>query len=410
MTQREPKASNDLPSTVERFSVPQAEMPRKTENYPAMEFPFSGALYAKTVPGLVLVVDDQVRNLQLVKTALTRDGFEVITASSGEQALQCLISRIPDLILLDVMMPEMNGFEVCKQIKENPLTREIPVIFLSGDANHQSITTGFDCGGIDYITKPFNKPELLARVRTQVELRRAHQRHAAQLSVKNRMLGIIANKWHKPLQRIAFITAKLEELVTDPGSTLAAEATEEAERMLASIEGFLQQQSLDDNDQFVPQPASQLTSDDLKTIAGQWYVSAKRKSIDFMITAPSSPITVMAAPFAVNHVIDPILANAIAYTPNEGRVVVQIIHDGSNVHLEVTDEGSGFPEAYFARQFQPYVKPAANRTQGSNALGIGLAAAKRAADRIGASISIANRATVGAKVRVTFNACQANGS
>lgn len=121
---------------------------------------------------LVLIVDDVPKNIQLLSLILSRKNYEIAFAVSGEQALEMLDSISPELILLDIVMPGMDGFEVCEKIKSNPITEGIPIIFLTGSASAEDIKKGFQAGAVDYISKPFNSEELLARVRTHIELKR----------------------------------------------------------------------------------------------------------------------------------------------------------------------------------------------------------------------------------------------
>ncbi len=356
-------------------------------------------------PALVLVVDDQPRTLQMVKKVLACDGYHVITAESGEEALRCIGTRLPDLILLDVVMPEMDGFEVCEKIKATPAAQDIPIIFLSGDTEHQSIMTAFAKGGIDYIPKPFNKAELLARVRTHVELHRSQSRHLRQVEERRRTLDIIAHEWHKPLQRISLFLGKVQDLAdsTRPETMieLSKEAMRETDRMLASLENFLHQQISDADGSQEPGGASGLTTDDLKSTAGKWYVTAKRKLVDLVLSAPPNGLPVPALPFAVNQIVDAVLSNAVNFTPQSGRIEVKIYEEDNAIILRVEDSGPGFSEDYLKRKFQPYMRTGDG--QSSSSLGVGLAAAKRIADRIRASLTLGNSSREGgASVEVAF--------
>ncbi|BAY75642.1 response regulator receiver sensor signal transduction histidine kinase [Nostoc linckia NIES-25] len=120
---------------------------------------------------LILVVDDTTTNLEIVLDILTNAGFQVATEVNGEKALKQVESRLPDLILLDVMMPKIDGFETCKKLKENPETCDIPVIFMTGNSDTDSKIKGLNIGAVDYITKPFHEEELLARIKTHLQLR-----------------------------------------------------------------------------------------------------------------------------------------------------------------------------------------------------------------------------------------------
>jgi DNA-binding response OmpR family regulator len=121
----------------------------------------------------VLIVDDNQENLKVISNFLKEKEYRIALADCGENAIKVLESNKIDLILLDIMMPGMDGFEVCKIIKDRPDTKSIPVIFLSALTDTDDIIKGFQLGGVDYITKPFNKEELYARVNTHIQLKMA---------------------------------------------------------------------------------------------------------------------------------------------------------------------------------------------------------------------------------------------
>ena len=116
----------------------------------------------------VLIVDDTVDNLRLLAEVLGEQGYEVRPVTSGRQALRAVEQDPPDLILLDINMPEMDGYEVCRRLRLNERCRDLPVIFLTAMADTASKVRAFNMGGVDYITKPFQLDEVLARVRTQL--------------------------------------------------------------------------------------------------------------------------------------------------------------------------------------------------------------------------------------------------
>lgn len=124
-----------------------------------------------TLNAHVLVVDDNPRNLQLISTVVGEAGYKVSAVNSGQNALKYLKLKQPDIILLDVMMPEMNGYDVCRTIKEDPGLKDIPVVFLTAKNEVQDIVTGFSLGAVDYITKPFKTEEVLIRLSTHLQLR-----------------------------------------------------------------------------------------------------------------------------------------------------------------------------------------------------------------------------------------------
>jgi len=121
---------------------------------------------------LVLVVDDTQRDRDLLSAVLEREGYEVLPAVDGAQALDLAARMKPALILLDILLPGMDGLEICRRLKADPATAGVPVIFLTGQSGSGQILAGFEAGAVDYVTKPFRMLELLARVHVHVELRR----------------------------------------------------------------------------------------------------------------------------------------------------------------------------------------------------------------------------------------------
>jgi putative nucleotidyltransferase with HDIG domain len=138
--------------------------------------------------GDVLAVDDTPSSLRLLNDILSAEGYRVRSAINGELALHAAIAQPPDLVLLDANMPGLDGFEVCRRMKKEPALREVPVIFVSAMSETQDKLHGFDIGAVDYVTKPFQREELLARVRTHLELHRL--RHHLEDMVEERTLSL----------------------------------------------------------------------------------------------------------------------------------------------------------------------------------------------------------------------------
>lgn len=135
------------------------------------------SVYAKQKPnGLILIIDDQVTNLQMLGTVLRHTNYEIEYASSGEAGLEKINQRVPDLILLDIRMPGLNGWEVMDRLRASKSTREVPVIFLSSTTDEEDVNHCFKIGASDYIAKPLNMMELLCRVNTHFKLKKAKDR------------------------------------------------------------------------------------------------------------------------------------------------------------------------------------------------------------------------------------------
>lgn len=136
----------------------------------------------------ILIVDDIPSNIRLMVSILDEHGYSVSYAQSGEDAIKLCEKTSFDLILLDIMMPGMDGFEVCGEIKAMPTYEEIPIIFLTARTDQGSILKGFEKGGVDYVTKPFNEKELLVRIRTHLELKHTRDALETELSFKKKIM------------------------------------------------------------------------------------------------------------------------------------------------------------------------------------------------------------------------------
>ncbi len=172
---------------------------------------------------LILVVDDLAQNVRLLDAVLSPKGFRVATASSGEEALEVLGKEHPDLVLLDILMPGMDGYEVCRRIRENPDTTFLPVIMITASGEEEKIRA-IECGADDFVNKPFDQAELLARVRSLVRVKRYHdtiENQAAELARWNRELEQRVQDQIEQLERVGrlrrFLPAQLADLIISSG-------------------------------------------------------------------------------------------------------------------------------------------------------------------------------------------------
>jgi DNA-binding response OmpR family regulator len=160
----------------------------------------------------ILVIDDLPENVFLLQDRLENEGFEILTAYDGKTGINKTISELPDLILLDVMMPEMNGIEVCKALVNNPSTANIPVILVTAKVGAEDTKEGLEAGAFDYIKKPFNKVELLARVNSALKLSEAQKKYL-EAEQKNTFSATVVTANHKikqPLTLMSLSSAALK--------------------------------------------------------------------------------------------------------------------------------------------------------------------------------------------------------
>lgn len=351
--------------------------------------------------GVVLVVDDQLKNVQVVGGLLTHEGYEVIPATSGDQALQRLSVRKPDLVLLDVLMPDLNGFEVCCRIREQLGAEAPPVIFLSAADEKDIVVRALECGGVDYVTKPFNKAELLARVQTHIELKLARDAVARAVREKDELMSMVAHDLKNPIGAVRFSAMSLAEAGAVSGRT-AVETLQHiissSEEMLAFIERFLSRKSREADPAFVA-----VVPVDVAALAAElerWQTSARRKNITLTIVPPAQAATVQTDPKALRQVLDNLISNALKFTPSGGKVEVQSHLSDHQVEWTVNDSGPGFAPEDLPQLFQDYTRLSAQPTDGESSTGLGLAIAKRLSDRLGARLEAGGSPLGGASLKL----------
>src|SRR6266850_883417 len=336
--------------------------------------------FVETFAGCLLVVDDQEVNIQVVGAVLGKLGFEILPATSGPQALKRLAARRPDLILLDLLMPDMDGFELCCRIRENPDWAEIPIIFLSSADDKDLIVRAFQSGGVDYITKPFNHAELISRVRTHVALKAARDELKQLAEDKDELLGVLTHDLKNHLGGMdmsAQILRDCTAALDNPKLRLMAEnISDSSSLMLAFVKEFLANASADHGLSIKPEPIS------LKEAASraiqQHQEAARRKQLVFESVLQGNGALVQADAAALSQVLDNLLSNAIKFSPAGKQIRVTVREPGARfVECQVQDEGPGFTEEDKVRMFRRYSRLSARPTGGEPSTGLGLSIVKK---------------------------------
>jgi two-component system sensor histidine kinase/response regulator len=335
----------------------------------------------ETNTGCLLVVDDQESNIQIVGAALGKLGFEILPATGGHQAFQRLAVRRPDLILLDLLMPEMDGFEVCRRIRKNLDWAEIPIIFLSSADDKDLIVRALESGGVDYITKPFNHAELVTRVRTHLALKRARDTLEQLAEDRDELLGILTHDLKNHLGGMdmsAQLLRNRTEAMADPKLRLMAEnISHSSSQMLAFVKEFLANASADHGLNLKTEPVN--LSESAARAVQQHQRAAKCKQLVFKIVLPpTNGMLVQADGAALNQVLDNLLSNAIKFSPPGKQIRVAVCASGTRyVECRVQDEGPGFSESDKTRMFRRYGRLSARPTGGEPSTGLGLSIVKK---------------------------------
>ncbi|WP_291584897.1 response regulator [Bacteroides sp.] len=302
----------------------------------------------------ILIVDDVMSNVLLLKVLLTNEKFQIATASNGRQALDQVEKERPDLVLLDVMMPDMSGFEVSQQLKANPETAEIPIIFLTALNSTADIVKGFQVGGNDFISKPFNKEELIIRVTHQISLIAAKRIIVAQTEElrktiigRDKLYSVIAHDLRSPMGSIKMVLNML--ILNLPSDTIGAEMYELLTMANQTTEDVF---SLLDN--LLKWTKSQIGKlkvvyqdiDMVEVTEGVieiFSMVAELKKISIRLEAPAK-LEVNADIDMIKTVIRNLLSNAIKFSNEETEILVTVQEQEGMAVVSVKDSGCGIDE------------------------------------------------------------------
>jgi two-component system sensor histidine kinase/response regulator len=357
----------------------------------------AGNEVAGNAPARILVVDDQSANIQVVGTVLGKLGHEIVPATDGPMALKRLASHLPDLILLDLLMPVMDGIAVCQRLREHPEWRDIPVVFLSA-ADDKAL----EAGGVDYITKPFNQAELVSRVRTQLALKAARDRLARLAEDRDELLGILAHDLKNHLGGMQMSAQLLQDRIALGSDARAAQLAENilgsSEQLLAFVKAFLANAAADRGLPLEPVP---LNLADVATTAVRHYQeAARRKHLELRTNFPGGNATVLADPSALAQILENLLSNAIKFSPPGRTILIAIRPLPEQVECVVEDQGPGFTDEDKARMFRRYGRLSARPTGGEPSSGLGLSIVRKLVQAMHGEITCASTARAGAAFTV----------
>lgn len=338
-------------------------------------------VFAAPPPACIMIVDDQPANIRVAGAALGKLGHEIIPASSGPSALRRMKLRQPDLILLDMIMPEMDGCEVCRRIRAKPEWNDIPVIFLSAADDKDFIVRALESGGVDYITKPFCHAELISRVRTQLALKSARDRLKQLAEDKDELLGILT---HDLKNQLAGMKISAEVLGTrlnragkpDPRlSRLVENISRSSEQLLEFVKEFLANAAADHG--FTIKLELLNLADAAAMAVRQYEVAARQKQLELQISLPPEGAAVLADASALDQVLDNLLSNAVKFSPPGKQIAISIVAGPSSVECRVQDQGPGFTDEDKAQMFGRYRRLSARPTGGEPSAGLGLSIIKK---------------------------------
>ncbi|WP_225902957.1 response regulator [Pseudanabaena yagii] len=376
-------------------------------------------------PSLILIVDDVPANLDVLSETLSHEGYDVSIATSGERALLQISRILPDLILLDIQMPEMDGFSVCQKLKSSPETAQIPVIFMTALTDLDSKMKGFDLGALDYITKPFQDREVLARIKTHLQLSKltkhlekevAEQvislkqaKEAAEKAniAKSQFLANMSHELRTPLNAILGITEGLQDEVFGEINEKQVKACQIVEssayHLLSLINDILDVAKIESgqiNLDYSIVSVDQLCQASLTFIKQQ----AQKKGIQILIKLPINLPNLRVDERRICQALINLLTNAVKFTPEGGTITLEVTFPlvkqelpSSKTYLRfgIIDTGVGIAPEDIDRLFQPFVQVDSDLNRQYEGTGLGLTLVKRLVELHGGVVTISSQLGVG---------------
>ena len=347
----------------------------------------------------ILVVDDDEIIRKLLRRVLERSGFVVDEADSGEGAIECIEANEPDLILLDVVMDGIDGFITCRKIKQMTSLSEVPIIFVTGRSDTSSIVEGLDAGGCDYITKPINRHEALARIRNHLKMRvlmRFQREFIDGLKkanfAKNRIIGMASHDLRNPLASIRGLSEFLMETgsLSDEQKEIADTIQSTSSSMLHLVDELLDLsviESGEERSEAAPCQLCEVVSSSLNI----FQFTANKKSIKLELYDRGMPDLLMLDKTQFRRLMDNLLSNAVKFSPFGSFIRVVTEHVDGLLKIAVEDEGPGIPEDEMHKLFTDFGKTSVQPTGNETSTGLGLAICKKIAEAHSGRVYAENR-------------------
>ncbi len=362
----------------------------------------------------VLIVDDDRLNIRILGGILKSDGYVVSDANSGERALELYAEFLPDLVLLDVVMPGIDGLETCRRIKRAYGEKSAPVIFITAKSESDDVVEGLLAGGSDYLPKPFKPKEVLARIRTHLQNRAMAEQQAllvTQLSKanasKNRFLGMAAHDLRNPLASIRGLAEFLRDGVAGPMNADQLDLVQTihgaSQAMLEMVNELLDVATIESGELKLHIEKHNLGDLVAKSVA-LTNMEAVKKSTHVVFEAPAAAVVPTIDAAKMKQVVDNLLSNAVKYSPPGSKVTIIVTDDAANkcYILAVRDQGPGIPDSERDKLFKDFGRLSALPTGGEKSTGLGLAICRKIVEAHHGTIKAENLPTLGCEFRVSL--------
>ncbi|HEY8731410.1 MAG TPA: response regulator [Candidatus Limnocylindria bacterium] len=371
-----------------------------------------GAIAPSERLGRVLVVDDEAANVELIVRRLTGNGYETLTAGNGHDAIAIATKEQPDLILMDVMMPGLDGWQATRLLKGDPKTVNIPVVFVTARDRPEDVAAGFEAGGMMYVNKPVEPVELFARVRNAIymkrlqdDLRKKNEDLQRLEGSRQELIGMLGHDIRNLANSVvAFLQlARMGELTPDRPEFAQLLGLSEANiaEVLRMVNALLDVYKMEEGRLEAVAGVNKL-GDVVKRSFAQLIPEAMAKGISLVDRIPEGTTVFIDAGLIVR-VLTNLISNAIKHTPGGGSVTIAAEPSSADsIVVRVADTGPGIPEADATHVFDRFYQTDSGRSRGGT--GLGLAFCKLAVELHGGKIGVANGGQPGAVIEFTIPA------
>jgi two-component system sensor histidine kinase/response regulator len=358
---------------------------------------------------LILIVDDIAKNIQLLGKVLDNQGYRVVAVTDSDGVMKTARKHKPDLILLDIMMPGKSGYEVCEELKADDELSEIPVIFLTARSEEEDVIRGLNLGGADYVTKPFNSGELLARIDNHLSLKKARdkiirqQKELQELTkTKEKLYSIIAHDLKGALFGISGLAEILQSDMEQKGIeneiknnvSLIHQSAHSANQILENLLTWTRMQGggIDTHSKEF------LLSSCIEECIELYQIQAKKKEVELLFD--SEDIMIYADREMISTIFRNLISNAIKFSENGDRVLIEIDSTDEVRKVTVKDEGLGMPEEIQQNIFNPGDRPKREGTEREKGTGLGLLLCKEFVEMHNGEISVESEPGKGTQFEV----------
>jgi signal transduction histidine kinase len=373
--------------------------------------------YNDTFVPKVLVIDDNDQNLEIARTYLNSLKYIVSIASSGRKAISMIDADKPDLIILDIMMPVMDGFEFCSIIKSKKSTKDIPIIFLTALSETRDIVKAFNYGAVDYITKPFTREEFILRVKNHINIinqtriiKEQNQKLNFLNQEKDGLLQITVHDLKNPLQTVLgysdLIIRRLSKKDEYDLLKFVNPLRQSTLQAINIIQDLLEVNRLEEGNYILDISKIDFRDVLMRTVDSFTH-KASDKQISMIYNETEEDCFVEADEVKLERVFDNLISNALKFSPSNTKITVncKIIRaeSQSRVIAEIIDQGPGFKDEDIPLMFKKFSKLSAKPTGDESTTGLGLSIVKKLTEAMGGSIAYETVQGKGTKFTIEFN-------